>query len=284
MNGVSRGRRRGIQWGLNARLESLEYADDVCLLAHRFSDISGKFQDLHTLAANAGLVINRHKTKEMRINNRVDSALMLEGEEIEGLNEFTYLGSIIAVSGGSDEDVNARIKKARYAFIQLKSIWRSKQISLKLKLRLFNSNVKSILLYSCETWKATKQIERKLQVFINRCLRSIMGIWWPETISNKELWERAGQHEISKEIKFRKWKWIGHVLRRENDNITRMAFDWNPHGLSRRRGRPKTTWCNTIRHEAEQAGKSWNEIKALAGNRVRWRAFIRALCFPVGVT
>ena len=76
------------------------------------------------------------------------------------------------------------------------------------------------------------------------------------------------QHEIAKEIKFIKWKWIGHVLRRENDNITRMAFDWNPHGLSRRRGRPKTTWCNTIRHEAEQAGKSWNEIKALAGSRV----------------
>ena len=124
--------------------------------------------------------------------------------------------------------------------------------------------------------------QRKLQVFINRCLRSIMGIWWQETISNKELWERAGQHEISKQIKFRKWKWIGHVLRRENDNITRMAFDWNPHGLSRRR--PKTTWCNTIRHEVEQAGKSWNEIKALAGNRVRWHAFIRALCFPVGVT
>ncbi|KAJ4436711.1 hypothetical protein ANN_16843 [Periplaneta americana] len=83
-------------------------------------------------------------------------------------------------------------------------------------------------------------------------------------ITNKELWRRADQHEISKEIKFRKWKWIGHVLRRENDNITRMALDWNPQGLNRRRGRSKITWSNTIRDEAKQAGKSWKEIKALA--------------------
>ena len=112
---------------------------------------------------------------------------MLEGEEIEGKNEFTYLGSKISVNGGSDEDVDARIKKARYVYIQLKSIWRSKQISLKLKLRLFESNVKSILLYGCETWKTSKQIGKKLQSFVNRCLRNIMGIWWPEIITNKEL-------------------------------------------------------------------------------------------------
>ncbi|KAJ4450962.1 hypothetical protein ANN_02397 [Periplaneta americana] len=91
---------------------------------------------------------------------------------------------------------------------------------------------------------------------------------------------RADEHEISKEIKFRKCKWIGHVLRRENDNITKMALDWNPQGLNRRRGRPKITWSNTTRDEAKQAGKSWKEIKALANNRVRWRAFIKALCFP----
>lgn len=281
MNELSSRRRRGIQWGLNARLESLEYADDVCLLAHRFTDINGKLQDLCKLAADAGLEINKHKTKEIRIYNRIDSALMLEGEEIEGKNEFTYLGSKISVNGGSDEDVDARIKKARYVYIQLKSIWRSKQISLKLKLRLFESNVKSILLYGCETWKTSKQIGKKLQSFVNRCLRNIMGIWWPEIITNKELWRKTNQQEIIKEIKFRKWKWVGHVLRRESDNITKMAFDWNPQGLSRRRGRPRATWNNTIRDEAEQAGKSWSEIKALANNRVRWRAFIKALCFPV---
>ncbi|KAJ4446336.1 hypothetical protein ANN_13031 [Periplaneta americana] len=95
MNNLSSRRRRAVQWGLNARLESLEYADDVCLLAHKFSDINAKLHDLH----NAGLEISKHKTKEMRIYNRVDSALILEGEVIEATNEFTYLGSIISVNG-----------------------------------------------------------------------------------------------------------------------------------------------------------------------------------------
>ncbi|KAJ4444461.1 hypothetical protein ANN_06253 [Periplaneta americana] len=88
------------------------------MYAHRFSDINAKLHDLRKLAANAGLEISKHKTKEVRVYNRVDSALILEGEVIEATNEFTCLGSIISVNGGSDEDVNARIKKARHDFIK----------------------------------------------------------------------------------------------------------------------------------------------------------------------
>ncbi|VDP31802.1 unnamed protein product [Schistosoma margrebowiei] len=43
---------------------------------------------------------------------------------------FTYVNNIIDEQGGSDADVNARIGKARAAFLQLKNIWDSKQLSL----------------------------------------------------------------------------------------------------------------------------------------------------------
>ena len=36
----------------------------------------------------------------------------------------------------------------------------------------------------------------KLQVFINRCLRTIMGVWWQETVLNENLWKTTGLHEI----------------------------------------------------------------------------------------
>ena len=55
------------------------------------------------------------------------------------------------------------------------------------KLRIFRSNVKSVLLYGSETWKVAKTIISKLQVFVNRCLRRILNIHWPEVISNEEL-------------------------------------------------------------------------------------------------
>jgi hypothetical protein len=55
-----------------------------------------------------------------------------------------------------------------------------------------------------------------IDVFIN-----ILRIWWPKTISNKDLWETSQQIPISSEIKMTKWKWIGHTLRRDQNNITR---------------------------------------------------------------
>ena len=71
---------------------------------------------------------------------------------------------------------------------------------------------------------------KKLQTFINKCLRKILNIRWPEVISNEDLWERSQQCRIEESIKRRKWKWSGHTLRKPENNITRSAFEWNPQG------------------------------------------------------
>nr|KAG5698081.1 hypothetical protein BaRGS_031771 [Batillaria attramentaria] len=71
---------------------------------------------------------------------------------------------------------------------------------IRTKLRIFNSNVKSVLLYGCETWRTTKTMQQKIQTFLNTCLRRIFNIRWPEKIRNEELWERAGQEPVAKQI------------------------------------------------------------------------------------
>lgn len=58
---------------------------------------------------------------------------MLEGEALEEVDEFTYLGSIVNKQGGTDADVRARIGKARVAYLQLKNIWRSKDLAITTK-------------------------------------------------------------------------------------------------------------------------------------------------------
>nr|KAG5712763.1 hypothetical protein BaRGS_029818 [Batillaria attramentaria] len=75
---------------------------------------------------------------------------------------------------------------------------------IRTKLRIFNSNVKSVLLYGCETWRTTKTMQQKIQTFLNTCLRRIFNIRWPEKIRNEELWERAGQEPVAKQILRRK--------------------------------------------------------------------------------
>ena len=141
---------------------------------------------------------------------------------------------------------------------------------------IFNSNVKSVLLYGCETWKLTKTIIHQLQVLVNRCIRRILKIFWLVQISNQELWARAQQKPIELEVRQRKWGWLGHTLCRLPGDIAKAASEWN-HQWTRSRGRPRTTWCRTIFEEIRHQDKTWNEVKVLANNHVRCRNFVRAL-------
>ena len=189
------------------------------------------------------------------------------------MSSLTYLGSIVSKKGGTDEVIQARIGKARQAFAMLRPIWRSTALTTKTRLRVFGVNVKAVLFYGSETWRLTKGLEQKLQVFINKSLR----IWWPRKISNKELWRQTGQRPIEQEIRQRAWGWIGHTLRRPDGHVVKRALEWNPQG-KRKRGRPQHTWRRTRMAELEGKHLMWNEAKGTAQNRVRWRALIEDLC------
>jgi hypothetical protein len=95
-----------------------------------------------------------------------------------------------------------------------------------------------VLLYGCDTRLVTSEIRRKIQIFVNRCLRYISRIWSPKTVSNKDLWKTKGQEDVNLEIRKRKFRWTGHTLRKDDGEIPKAVLQWNPQG-SRKRGRPK---------------------------------------------
>ena len=198
-------------------------------------------------------------------------------EELEEVSSFNYLGSVITKKGRTEDDVKTRIGKATGAFNSLSNVWNSKRIKTNTKIKIFKSNVMSVLLYGCESWKTTKDVTKKLQVFVNRGLRKILGIYWPKVISNKDLWNAAGVQQLENKILERKWRWIGHTLRKPNNSIPKEALEWNPQG-KRKRGRPATTWRRSVHNEAIRVGKTWEEMKKEAPNRVRWRKLVTALC------
>lgn len=291
MDAVSRrateNRPRGIVWdpiNTTKRLESLDYADDRCELAHRQCDMQQKLDDLDAESIKVGLKINASKTKEMRINADSNLPLTLQNQPVERVNVFQYLGSMITEQGGAVTDVVTRIQKARGAFTQLNRIWRSTIYSVRTKMRIFKTCVVSVLLYGCETWLVTEEIKRKLQVFVNRCLRRILRIFWPNTISNQELWDTTGMKEINNEVRKRKFGWIGHTLRKPPDEVCNRALVYNPQG-SRRRGRPCNTWRRSViaevnahpDFERKQINDIW-DLRQLADRRTRWKQLIDSLC------
>lgn len=272
--------RRGVQWRIdNSFLNYLAYADDICLLSHRVRDLEMSMVDLQSKLDGTGLKINTTKTKGLSIQNNSPASINVGDNNYAIVNEFCYLGSMITADGGTEIDVEAKISRARAAFGILAPIWQNSNISLRTKLRIFESNVKSVLLYGCTTWKVTSIITSRLQTFVNRCLRRILRIFWPNVVSNIELLRKSNQIDVATEIRKRKWQWIGHTLRRPDENIAKHALRWNPfHQAGRRVGRPKITWRRSTEAEMRSVGLTWNEARNVAQNRVRWRTIVGALC------
>ncbi|VDP31652.1 unnamed protein product [Schistosoma margrebowiei] len=79
---------------------------------------------------NVGLNIHKGKSKILRYNTSCNNPITIDREDFEDVKTFTYLGSITAEHGGSDADVEAWIGKAKAAYLQLKNIWNSKQLSV----------------------------------------------------------------------------------------------------------------------------------------------------------
>ena len=202
----------GIRWNMMTKLEDLDHADDIALLSSAREQMQTKVDRLIKHAKSTGLNIHASKTKVMRINANNNQAITVSGEEIEDVSDFIYKGGTVNIKGGTNEDIRRRLGHARIAYNKLRVIWNNSQIGRKTKTRLFNSNVISVLLYSCETWKMTKGDEQMLDTFLHKCLRRILRIYWPQRVRNETVRERAGMEEISTIIRRRRWRWIGHVL------------------------------------------------------------------------
>ncbi|VDP34015.1 unnamed protein product, partial [Schistosoma margrebowiei] len=154
--------KHGIQWTARNQLDDLDFADDLVLLSRTHEQMQMKTAGVAAVSASVGLSIHKGKTKDLKFKAENNNLITLDGETLEDVESFTYLGSIIDEQGGSDAHVKARIGKARTAFLQLKNIWNLKQLSTNIKVRIFNANVKAVLLYGAETWRTTTTTIKKV--------------------------------------------------------------------------------------------------------------------------
>ena len=108
---------------------------------------------LNDTAINYGMKINVQKTKTMvvRWNGGGVVNFTVDGQRIEQVKSFKYLGSIITEAGRSDVDVKSRIATAKDAFNQRRELL-TKGLSRTLKKRMVKVLVWPVVLYGCETW------------------------------------------------------------------------------------------------------------------------------------
>ena len=95
MRNTTKTSKTGIQWTLTNQLEDLDYADDICLLSHTQEHAQSKLTLLSEQAAMTGMKINVKTTEVMRLNNKQELPVQLQGDNIKEAEHFTYLGSIV---------------------------------------------------------------------------------------------------------------------------------------------------------------------------------------------
>ena len=80
------------------------------------------------------------------------------------------------------------------------------------------------------------------------------------------------QESIETIIARTRWRWIGHILRKDQGCIPRVAVEWKPE-RRRKRGRPRMTWRRTVEAETAAIRHSWATLRTLAQDGLRWREF-----------
>ena len=138
---------------------------------------------------------------------------------------------------------------------------------------------RSVLLYGSEAWATTVADRRRLDVFHMRCQRRLLRVFWQHHISNHSIRERTKQPTASSLLRQRRLRWFGHLHRMPSSLPARRVYDFNPniHGWKRPRGRPKTRWADSIKHDLNSAGLDTTNAAQMVFDRPQWKAFVSGL-------
>ncbi|KAK6763989.1 hypothetical protein RB195_024351 [Necator americanus] len=217
-------------------LADFEYADDVVIFAESSTKLQHVVNLVSELAAAYGLRLRPDKCKQMWISSRPRTGIRVDGHPKELVDEFCYLGCMLKNNGSYERDVQQRCAKATSAFYSLtKCLW-STPITNKVKLRVYLSAIRPIMMYGSETWAAPSTVMERLDCRERKLLRRPLGYFWPRVCHNEDLYAeidvvyrrmtRGKQHFAppSKVAKVNRLRFFGHILRRPADRLVQRVL------------------------------------------------------------
>lgn len=251
------------------RISNLKFADDIDLLEETFDGLRESLEVLHTQSRRMGLRINKAKTKVMVFGKEmVEEQMHVDGQEIEVVEEFVYLGSKFTWDCNCSKEIRSRLMKAEIAFAGLKGLWNSKRVGLSTKMKVLRTCVFSTALYACETWVLKSSDRDKLMAFEMRCYRKILRISWLAKMRNEDVRRKIRCEEnIVQVIMRRKLGLFGHICRMENDRKIKFVVFGMMEGVNKR-GRPHREWADDIQ---EWTGLTLQKLSWEAQDRIKWR-------------
>ena len=144
-------------------INNLRYADDITLMAESAEELKSFLMKVKEENEKVGLKLNIQKTKIMTSSSI--TSWQMDGETVETVSDFIFLGSKITADGDSSHEIKRRLLLGKKVMTNLDSILKSRGITLPAKVRLVKAMVFSVVMYGCESWTMNKIECRRIDAF-----------------------------------------------------------------------------------------------------------------------
>ena len=148
-------------------ISNLRYADDTTLMAESEEELKSLLMKMKEESEKVGLKLNIQKTKIMA--SSPITSWERDGETMETVSDFIFLGSKITADGDCSHEIKRRLLLGRKVMTNLDSILKSRDISLSTKVRLVKAMVFPVVMYGCESWSIKKAERQRIDAF---------GLWF----------------------------------------------------------------------------------------------------------
>ena len=157
-------------------INNLRYADDTTLMAESEEELKSFLMKVKEESEKVGLKLNIQKTNMMA--SSPITSWQIDGETMETLTDFLFLGSKITADGDCSHKIKRCLLLARKAMTNLDSILKSRHITLPTKVHLVKATGFPVVMYRCESWTVKKAEHRRIDALELWCWRRLLRVPW----------------------------------------------------------------------------------------------------------
>ena len=166
-------------------------------------------------SGKAGLKLNIQKTKIMA--SGPITPWWIDGETIETVTDFIFLGSKITADGDCSHEIKRCLFLERKAMINQDSIFKSGDITLPTKSCLVKTMVFPVVMYGCESWTMKKVEHWIIDAFELWCWRRLLSVPWTSRRFNQSILKAiSSEYSLEGLMLKLKLQYFGHLMRRAN--------------------------------------------------------------------